>query len=252
MKTIILTLVSTLLIFTNATASKLEFSSFNNQPYKININGQVYYSYQSSLIIDNIMAGTYNIEVSPIAQPHYGNHFGHKPYAVIFNGQIQVYPNAAMTYNIVPNNLVLANVVALQPATPPQNTYYPNTNIVNNYYTNQPNNCQANTDNYHHNPYQPQVFPMEPVAFEQLINTLKRTPFSDNKLQVYHQALAANYFTTQQVIRIMKVFPFSSEKLEVAKSAYTSTLDRENYFMVNNAFNFSSDVRELNEYIASL
>lgn len=250
MKTIILTLVSTLFIFSNAIASRLELNSFNGQPYKVNLNGQVYFSNQNLLIIDNIMAGTYNIEISPVIQQQYNFPFYHKPYNIIYRGQVQIYPNMAMYYNVVHNNLILTQALAIQPQMP-ENTYYPS-NVTYNYYENQGNNNCHGHNHQIHQGYQQQVFPLEQVAFEQLINTLKRTSFSDSKLQVYHQALASNYFTTQQVIRIMKVFPFSSEKLEVAKSAYTSTLDKENYFMVNNAFNFSSDVRELNEYIASL
>jgi hypothetical protein len=42
---------------------------------------------------------------------------------------------------------------------------------------------------------------------------------------------------------------FESTRLDFAKFAYTYTLDKENYYMVNNAFSFSSSVAELNNFI---
>ena len=43
---------------------------------------------------------------------------------------------------------------------------------------------------------------------------------------------------------------FDSAKLEFAKLAYRNTIDRENFFMINNKFTFSSSVSELNNFIA--
>jgi len=50
----------------------------------------------------------------------------------------------------------------------------------------------------------------------------------------------------------MKSFEFEDTKLEYAKYAYTLCFNPENYWKVNEAFTFESNIDELNEYIESL
>jgi len=49
----------------------------------------------------------------------------------------------------------------------------------------------------------------------------------------------------------MQAFTFEDTKLQFAKFAYGRTFDIGNYFVVNNAFDFSSSVDELNAFIAT-
>jgi len=90
---------------------------------------------------------------------------------------------------------------------------------------------------------------MSQNSFNQLIRTLGQEHFDNNRLQIAKQAIAANNMNVNQVSRIMDKFTFENAKLEFAKVAYNNTVDRENYFMVNNKFTFSSSVSELNNYI---
>lgn len=92
--------------------------------------------------------------------------------------------------------------------------------------------------------------PMNPASFSQLQQTINSSTFESTKLSVFKQALAYNYFTSQQVLDIMNLFTFESYKVEVAKISYAKTLDPNNYYLVNNGFTFSSSVNELNNYIA--
>lgn len=92
--------------------------------------------------------------------------------------------------------------------------------------------------------------PMNPMSFGQLKQTVSNSTFESTKLSVFKQALAYNYFTSQQVLDIMNLFTFESYKVEVAKISYAKTLDPNNYYLVNNGFTFSSSVNELNNYIA--
>ncbi len=92
--------------------------------------------------------------------------------------------------------------------------------------------------------------PMNPASFIQLKQTISNSSFESTKLSVFKQALAYNYFTSQQVLDIMSLFSFESYKVEVAKISYAKTLDQNNYYLVNNGFSFSSSINELNDYIA--
>jgi len=47
----------------------------------------------------------------------------------------------------------------------------------------------------------------------------------------------------------MGVFSFESTRLDFARMAYHRVIDPQNYFIVNNAFRFSSSIDELYQYI---
>lgn len=90
---------------------------------------------------------------------------------------------------------------------------------------------------------------MSANRFNQLIRMLGNEHFDDVRLDIARQAIASNDLTSNQVSMIMNKFTFESAKLKFAKLAYIRTVDRENYFMVNNQFTFSSSVSELNNFI---
>ena len=96
----------------------------------------------------------------------------------------------------------------------------------------------------------PTLMPMSGAAFQQLLGVIDNQWFESGKLQVAEQALANNYFTSAQVVDIMQAFWFEETKLALAKEAYTRVVDPELYFIVYEAFWFSSSVDELNQYLA--
>lgn len=91
---------------------------------------------------------------------------------------------------------------------------------------------------------------ISPRDFAALRQTIANANFESTRLNIFKQALFGNYFTASQVSDLMSLFCFESYKLEVAKLAYPKTIDQQNYYMVNNGFNFSSSVHQLGEYIA--
>jgi hypothetical protein len=58
-----------------------------------------------------------------------------------------------------------------------------------------------------------------------------------------------NYFTSQQVKELLQLFTFENNKLDLAKYAYRKTMDRRNYYIVNDVFAFSNSKDELARYI---
>ena len=85
--------------------------------------------------------------------------------------------------------------------------------------------------------------------FNQLKYAIDSKNFDSSKLQVAKQAIGSNYLSAYQVKEIMELFTFESSKLEIAKYAYSHTIDKQNYYQVNNAFTFESSIWELNKYI---
>jgi hypothetical protein len=94
-------------------------------------------------------------------------------------------------------------------------------------------------------------WPMDQGTFANAQATINGQSFESNKLQVAQQVLGSNCMTSAQVAQIMGVFDFEDTRLQFAKFAYGRTFDIGNYFVVNNAFDFSSSVDELNAHIAS-
>jgi hypothetical protein len=92
---------------------------------------------------------------------------------------------------------------------------------------------------------------MNQNSFNQLVRILGQEHFDDDRLGIAKQAIASNNMSVNQVSMILDKFTFDRVKLEFAKVAYRKTVDRENYFMVNSRFTFSSRISELNNYIAN-
>ena len=60
-----------------------------------------------------------------------------------------------------------------------------------------------------------------------------------------------SHVSSEQVFELMELLTFDSYRLELAKFAYRFTVDKGAYFIVNNAFTFSSNISALNRYILS-
>jgi len=90
---------------------------------------------------------------------------------------------------------------------------------------------------------------MDPIAFNELKHTISRTSFDSNRLDIAKFAVTGNRMTSMQVAEITSLLTFESTKLDFAKYAYRFVVDPGSYFMVANAFTFSSSKRELFDFI---
>ena len=93
--------------------------------------------------------------------------------------------------------------------------------------------------------------PMSNADFQVVKNSITKQSFADEKLKVAEQVTKVKCISAAQVKEIMGMFSFESNKLDYAKFAYDYTIDKDNYFTINDAFSFSSSVDELNTYIES-
>ncbi|MDX1936480.1 MAG: DUF4476 domain-containing protein [Flavihumibacter sp.] len=80
-------------------------------------------------------------------------------------------------------------------------------------------------------------------------NQLQRESFDNTRLLMARQISDNNYLSAQQVKELMQLFSFDDKKLDFAKYAYRRTTDRNNYFIVYDAFAFASNKEELANYI---
>lgn len=108
------------------------------------------------------------------------------------------------------------------------------------------NNGWNGNGNGYGNNYMPS---MSAQQFDQLKYAIGSKSFDSSKLQVAKQAIGSNYLSAAQVKELMELMTFESTRLELAKYAYSHTVDKQNYYLVNNAFTFESSIWELNKYI---
>lgn len=118
-----------------------------------------------------------------------------------------------------------------------------NNNVNTNYYNNN-TSVQNNNGNYCNSSYA-----MSNASFEAAKKTISKQSFEDTKLSTTMQILKSNCLSSNQIKQLMLLFNFEASRLDVAKNAYARCIDKNNYFLLNDAFNFSSSTEELNNYI---
>ena len=86
-----------------------------------------------------------------------------------------------------------------------------------------------------------------------ILRALRKESFDNNRHQIARQILSSSQkkFLAGQIKSIVECFTFDPARLEIAKYAYDYTLDREKYFVVNDAFSFDSNRTALSRYVAS-
>lgn len=207
----------------------------NNARFVAWLDGRQIAQASNKIIIENLVPGNHLLKVALIQS----SLFGKTQTKTIFNSNIKVVPNSNIYAHINRNNqLVIERSVALNK----NNSLYPNGSARNNRGKQQP--------------HTPQVAPAIPIidvyTFNQLKNTINNTAFESTKLSVLQQASPYYYFNTFQVQELLRLFSFESTKLNVAKMLFDRTIDKQNYFLVNQEFAYGSSVNELYEYIAQL
>ena len=264
MKKVFLTITIILVVFSiRAQASELNIQSANQTFFDVILNGQLLAERVSTVSITELQPGNHHLQL--LRSIHPWNYLSGNQQA-LFNGYIQVAPNQSIDALVFQNQLYIQQTTALQ-QTP--NYGQQVNNLFDNYHYSYPGQSNQ-VGNYmpgmntHWNvpppscsgctqipvPVGPQA--MDPATFQQLKQSIQSQWFSSSQQQVFMQALAHNYFTSQQVLELVDLFTFSSDQLQVAKSAYSKTIDPQNYFIVSNALAFSYDVSELANYIAAL
>jgi hypothetical protein len=95
------------------------------------------------------------------------------------------------------------------------------------------------------------VFPASSADMGNLKGSIQKQSFSDNKMNVAKTFLKNKCLSVSQIKDVMGLFSFEGDKLSFAKLAYDRCVDKENYYMVSDAFSFSSSNDELTDFINS-
>lgn len=84
-----------------------------------------------------------------------------------------------------------------------------------------------------------------------ITQSIKSKSFDDSQMSQARNIIKSKCMTSNQIKQILQVFSFEDSKLEIAKFAYQYVADKNNYYVVNDVFDFSSSSDELNDYIGN-
>lgn len=209
----------------NHLLSSLAIRTDDNSVISVSIDRGPFTNYSRKHFLTGIPAGYRNITVYK-SRPHQSPR-------LVFNQM--VYVEQASEMRTVLRGYQNLQVVAV----------IPNPVVIDNGYY----GCNGNGGGYNSQPVCNTTYYMSDTKFEDLRRTISNQSFDDTKLNIALSALRSNKISSRQVAMLMREFTFESNRLSFAKAAYQSTVDRENYFIVNNEFTFSSSIDELNNYI---
>lgn len=91
--------------------------------------------------------------------------------------------------------------------------------------------------------------PMDEGEYTSAKTSIKSKSFEDSKFTLAKQIAKANCLSSRQIKEIMQIFDFEDTKLEFAKYAYDYAFDKNNYYKINDAFEFELTIDELNEFL---
>ena len=98
-------------------------------------------------------------------------------------------------------------------------------------------------------PAPPMPLGMNPQDYDAAYQLISKESFDSSRLSIAKQVVSSNPMNASQILEICKIFSFESNKLDFAKYAYSNCVDKNRYYLLNEAFSYESSKRELDEFI---
>jgi hypothetical protein len=228
--TLLTSLFLTAIIFAQ---SKLSISASGNSDIRIMIDGKKYPGNNNSVMLNNVNSGYHSVKIFRLSNERNRNQFYNRNnrYELVYNSNLYLKPqyHTDIAINRFGKAFVDEQVSA--------NGYFEET---------EDDWGVDNNDRYHDN-YNRKA--MDNSAFQQFKQSCEKEPFDDTKMKIVRQFMPMNYFNAIQVKDLVRIFSFENNKLDMAKYAYDYTLDKGNYYIVNDAFSFNNSKDALMDYI---
>lgn len=92
---------------------------------------------------------------------------------------------------------------------------------------------------------------MSPRDVDDLLQTVQRQSFDDNKLAIIREALREMSLPADDARRLVTTLAFDRNRIELAKYLYTRVADRQNFYRVYEALQYQSSIREVQQFVDS-
>lgn len=197
--------------------SELSLRMFDNSFFLLEIDN-AHYGMSNGYTIPDLAPGNHRIKVMKVGGKH-----GRR---MVYNGFVYIPSFTRVVAEITPyRQFNVISQIALGRPCPPVIDHHPV--VINEH------RCSY----------------MSPGEFQQLRYTIANIAFDDSKLNVAKQAISSKRISSGQVLELMKQMTFESTRLELAKYAYFYVYDRQDFYVVNQAFVFASSIDHLSRFI---
>lgn len=88
------------------------------------------------------------------------------------------------------------------------------------------------------------------AEFNDRLNAVKKASFDRDKIAKIKQVFKDEYLSSNQVGELVKIFAFDDDKMDVAKWCYKRTLDKKNYYKVEDHFSFDRYKKDLGDWVS--
>lgn len=211
--------------------SSVNLYTFSKGTYIFKLNGKNYKN--KNVYLPQVRQGNHRLEILRWRQndPSYGGSTGY--WQTLYSGNINVPANSKV--EIAWDN---RNGLSYQATKHPQPVIPNECQTTENIYTDYNTTYTTNQTTY-------RPAGMNPTTFQGFLQQLRNASFESSKLTVAKNAIQNNGINVHQMQQVLKEFSFDSSRLEIAKFAHPFTIDKSNYFLLHDSFDFDSNAEAL-------
>lgn len=210
--------------------SELNLSVYNNIEFTMIFDAVVYSKPSNTYRVENIIPGSHSLQMFRVEKYRTYDGFWDQKYVLMFSAMVTIPENSRITALIDQSN---------------QFVTVSSERIIE--IGRRDGWGERDGDRDRDRDRRPRC--MSENQFNELRSSVSSKPFEETKLSIAKEAIAANGIRTSQVVELMELMTFEDTKLALAKYAYAYTIDKNEYYLVNDAFTFSSSIDDLSQYI---
>ncbi len=213
--------------------SKLSITNSGNADIRVMIDGRKYPAGNNVIMINNLQSGNHSVKIFRATSDR------NRSQGNTRNSSYQL---------VYSNNLFVKQQYHVDISINRFGKAFVDEQLISSWNNEDDDWAVDNDDQYYDNVSKRQ---MNNADFQKLKQTLQGESYDNTKLKIAKQFIAANYFNAAQIKELANIFSYENSKLDIAKFAYDYTVDKGNYFMVNDVFSYSSSKEALMEYIGA-
>lgn len=255
MKRIITLMFSFFLVLSTFAAinpSILSITCYGNVTLLVEVDGNRYNRVPGSLVIDDLSSGYHNVKVYEVRIERRGFRKV-EAYNLIYASSLMLKPMHHLNIAVNPSGKIKISEEMMRRGGRGNGRNYDrddrgrnNPDRDNDWYDNR---NDGRGDYGRENDGRGYNQPMSDRMFLSAKEMIRREGFDMDKVTVARQILSNNLLYSSQVKEMIQLFSFDDYKLDFAKYAYSRTLDKNNFFIIYDAFAFRKNREELMNYV---
>lgn len=219
--------------------SMLTVQSAGNSDIRVVVDGRRFEPNDNSLVISGLEAGTHTLKIYREKNSGVFNILG-KRYEMVYNTSLLIRAKTHVTVTVDRYGRTSITEQKIRRNGGRDSRWE---NEDDHYYDYENGKYGDYDDNYGYGRG------MDDREFRRVLESIDREWLESNKLKSATHIVTTNTLTAAQVKQMVLMFSFEGNKVELAKQAYRNTVDKRNYYIINDAFSFNSSKDELARFI---